>query len=76
MKRIILLTTVAALMALMLVAGAAPAVFAHNVICRGENASTYYLPGYPTDADGDGYFCGYIRGNTQALQDDYGYVGQ
>jgi hypothetical protein len=79
MKRIISLATVAALMAVMLVMSAAPAVFAHNVICKGENesknASTYYLPGHPTDADGDGYFCGYIRGNTQVFQDDYGYAG-
>ena len=75
MKRIRSLATVGTLMVLMLVMSAAPAVFAHNVICKGENASTYYLPGHPTDADGDGYFCGYIRGNTQVFQDDYGYGG-
>ncbi len=75
MKRIILLATVAALMSVMLGMSAAPAFFAHNVICEGENASTYYFPGQPTDADADGYFCGYIRGNTQVFQDDDGYGG-
>ena len=75
MKRIISLATVGTLMALMLVMSAAPAVFAHHVICKGENESTYYLPGQPADADGDGYFCGYIRGDTQVFQDDYGYGG-
>ena len=67
MKRIILLATVAALMAVMLVMSAATAAFAHNVDCIGKG-TLIWAPGHYADSDRDGHICQYISGNGQKVR--------
>ena len=75
LRRIILLATVAALMAVMSVVSA-PAAFAHGDHCPG-NGEAFYAPGDPADKDGDGVICGYPAkgGKYNHFKDDHGYDG-
>ena len=76
LRRIILLATEAALMAVMSVMmSAAPAAFAHNLYCTG-NGTPYGVSGHPADKDGDGVYCGYTRKSGEIVyKDDHGYGG-
>jgi hypothetical protein len=75
MKRIMLLATVAALMAVMLVVSAAPAAFAHSEPCPGPqwNMLTSTDPGFQSsyDKDNDGLICYNITGAGLNLKDDH-----
>ena len=75
MKRILVLATVAALMAAMLMVSAS-ASFAHGLVCTGGWAP-YGVPGHPADRDGDGVFCGKTNFNSgkTVYKDDHGYGG-
>ena len=75
MKRILLLATVAALMAVMLVVSAAPAAFAHEVPCTG-NRTLLFSPDNTADKDGDGWVCTKPIGGFRAQDvDDHGVGG-
>ena len=76
MRRILLLATVAALMAVMLVVSAAP-VSAHFVTCTGG----IFVGSYPAsaapsaDADNDGVICGRTRHDgTIVYKDDHDHL--
>jgi hypothetical protein len=72
MKRIILLATVAALMAVMSVVGA-PAAFAHADVCTGKG-SALYRPGASVDRDGDNVICQHTTKSGKVVYtDDHGY---
>jgi hypothetical protein len=76
MKRILLLATVAALMAVMLAVSAVPGL-AHNVWCTGNWVPAFTNPGTGSDADGDGRICTKTaqQGLKGILKDDHGFGG-
>ena len=74
MKRILLLGTVAALMAVMLVMSAAPAAFAHSVGSTGKGP-LIWAPGHPADSDGDGNIRQHLAGKKVRYTDDHAVGG-
>jgi hypothetical protein len=74
MKRVLLSITIAALVAVMLVASA-PAAFAHDQTCTGKGWYPNFSWGHPADADGDGAYCSSFRKGTTYYKDDHGYRG-
>ena len=75
MKRILLLATVAALIAVMLVVSVAP-VWAHNVTCvGGQFVGRYPASAEPSaDEDNDGVICGRTKHDgTIVYRDDHGF---
>jgi hypothetical protein len=74
MKRIVLLATVAALMALMSVVGA-PGVFAHEAACTGKGLVTSNSAYAYADEDQDGYVCVYTFKHKTRVTDDHGVYG-
>ena len=75
LRRIILLATVAALMAVMLVMSAAPAAYAHQAACKGNGLVTSQFVYQYADDDGDGYVCVYEGKNKTRVTDDHGMGG-
>jgi hypothetical protein len=75
-KRILLLATVAALMAVMLVVSAAPGL-AHNVICPGNGKwfQQTVAWGTPADEDGDLLVCVKEGPHGTSVKDDHGWGG-
>ena len=69
MKRIIMVTTVALVMAAMMVAMAMPAAFAHGVDCTGKGQRTVVTPFSNGDRDGDSVVC--YNPNSGRYQDDH-----
>jgi hypothetical protein len=74
MKRIILLATVAALMAVMSVVGA-PGAFAHEAACTGKGLVTSNSAYAYADTDQDGYVCVYAGKHKTRVTDDHGVLG-
>ena len=75
MRRFLLLATVAALMAVMVVVSAAP-VLAHNDTCVGGPGAfrVDVTPGTFPDEDNDGVVCGKTKGNGDTVfRDDHGF---
>ncbi len=74
MKRIVLLATVAALMAVMSVTSV-PGAFAHEAACSGKGLVTSNSTYAYADKDQDGFVCVYTGKHKTRVTDDHGVFG-